>query len=71
MEEKYIVIELQTNSEGVVGNLVYSYDERNAAESKYHTILAAAAVSQLPVHAAVLLTSDGGYIAAQKYEHGE
>lgn len=68
---KYIVIELQTNKDGVVGNLVYSYDERNAAESKYHTILAAAAVSQLPTHAAVMMSSDGGFIASQAYEHGE
>lgn len=68
---KYIVIELQTNKAGVVGNLVYDYEDRNQAEAKYHTVLAAAAVSELKTHAAVMLTSDGGYIAAQAYEHGE
>lgn len=68
---KYIVIELQTNQNGTVANLVFDYDNRNEAESKYHTILAAAAISNVPTHAAVMLASDGGYIAAQAYEHGE
>ena len=68
---KYIVIELQTSQAGVVGNLVFDYDDRNDAEAKYHTILAAAAVSTLKVHAAVMMTSEGDYIAAQAYKHGE
>ena len=66
---KYIVVELQTAPDESVANLVTSHDDRNAAESKYHQVLAAAAVSQLPVHAAVLMSSDGGFIAAQSYEH--
>ena len=67
----YIVIELQTSSDGTVGNLVYSYTDRNQAEQKYHLVLASAAVSQLPAYAAVLLTSDGRMIASQCYRHEE
>lgn len=68
---KYIVIELQTNTDGTVGNLVYAYDDRLQAEQKYHLILASAAVSALPSHAAVILTSDGRMVASQCYRHGE
>ena len=67
----YIVIELQTNSDGTVGNLVYAFTNRNEAEQKYHLVLASAAVSQLPAHAAVLLTNDGRTIASQCYRHEE
>ena len=65
----YIVVELQTNEDGVVGNLVYSYTNRNEAEQKYPLILSSAAVSQLPAHAAVLITGDGRTIASQCYRH--
>lgn len=67
----YIVIELQTNTDGTVGNLVYAYTDRYQAEQKYHLVLAAAAVSALPVHAAVLLTGDGRLVASMAYRHGE
>ena len=68
---RYIVIELQTNADGTVGNLVTSHDSRDAAESKYHTVLAAAAVSALPCHAATLLTSEGFMLDTKCYKHGE
>ncbi len=66
----YIVIELQTNAEGVVGSLVYKYDSRDEAEGKYHNILAAAAISSLPVHAAVMLTNAGTMVKSEFYRHG-
>ena len=47
----YLVIEIQTNTDGTVGNLISAYTERNLAEQKYYTVLAAAAVSTLPTHA--------------------
>lgn len=67
---KYIVIEIQTNSEGVVSWLVDSFNDINAAESKYHTVLSFAAVSNLPVHACVMLSNEGFYIKHQCYKHG-
>ena len=67
----YIVMEIQTNANGTVGTLVNAYENRDQAESSYHTILAAAALSSLPCHAAVLLTEQGGILANSFYEHGE
>lgn len=67
----YIVIELQTNADGTVGNLVYQYNNRDDAESKFHSILAAAAISALPVHAAVMLTNAGTMVKSEFYRHGE
>lgn len=66
---KHIVIELQTNEDGTVGTLVTAHETRNAAESAYHSVLAAAAISALPQHAAVLLTSEGTLIDSRCYEH--
>lgn len=69
MDTKYIVVEIQTNADGTVGNLVSAYDTRNAAESAFHGILASAAISALPMHAAVLLTSSGSLLDTRCYEH--
>lgn len=67
----FVVIELQTNPDGTLGNLVYAYTNRDEAEQKYHLILAAAAVSSLPVHAAVMLGNDGRSLMYQCYRHNE
>lgn len=67
----FIVIELQTNADGTVGNLVYQYASRDEAESKFHSILAAAAISALPVHSAVMLTNAGVMVKSEFYRHGE
>jgi len=65
----FIVLELQTNPDGTVGTIAAGFDERAAAESRYHEILAAAALSELPIHAAVLLTGEGVVLARQSYSH--
>lgn len=65
---KYIVIELQTNN-GSTANIVTTHDTREEAESKYHTILAAAAVSSVEIHAATILTPDGFQLMCQSYHH--
>jgi hypothetical protein len=66
---KYLVIEIQTNADGTVGNLVFAYDDRNQAESKYHAVLAAAAISELPMHTCDLIQADGILLARQCYVH--
>jgi len=66
---KYVLVELQTNNDGTVGNIVTAYDDLPHAEAAYHSVLAAAAVSALPEHAAVLLTSDGETYASKCYRH--
>lgn len=65
----YIVIEIQTNSNGTIGNLVTSYEDRNSAESAFHTVLASAAVSELPCHAAVLISNEGFTLEYKCYKH--
>ena len=67
----FIVIEIQTNADNTVGNSVWAFADENQAFQKYHTVLAAAAVSALPVHSCVILRNDGIQIAGQSYKHGE
>lgn len=66
---KYLVTEIQTMADGQVANLTSSFDDRLQAESTYHSVLAAAAVSQLPLHACMLYTNDGYLIMNANYTH--
>lgn len=66
---KYLVIEIQKNSNGVISNLVTTYDDIKLAESAYHTILAAACISGLPVHTAIFVTEDGYVIDSKSYKN--
>ena len=63
---KFTVLELQN---GTVGANVWTYTDRLAAESKYHSVLAVAATSAVENHAAVLLTDDGVALAHASYKH--
>ena len=68
---KYIIIEIQTAQDGTVATLVTTKDTRNEADSTYYSILSSAALSELPTHTAVLMTSDGNPIRTECYRHGE
>ena len=63
----YIVIEIQTSN--TVATLVNAYEDRNQAESKYHQILTAAALSSVPKHSAVLMDDEGRTIKSETYIH--
>ncbi len=65
----YIVIELQKNAEGVVSNIVTSHETLSNAESTYHSILASAAVSTLPVHSAIIVSEEGFPVRYECYKH--
>lgn len=65
----YIVIEMQQNEEGSVATLVTTYMDLNQAQSKYHTILASASISKVPIHTAVILTSNGQLVKSESYRH--
>lgn len=65
----YIVIELQKNAEGVVSNIVTSYENLAEAESKYYSVLAAAAISKIPVHSAIIVSEEGFPVKNQCYKH--
>lgn len=74
MTQLYIV-EIQKNANGEMGhNVFWAYDEdpdkaRLKGESKYHEVLAAAAVSDVAEHAAILFTSEGFPLMHQCYKH--
>ena len=63
----YIVMEIQKSN--TAATIVNTYETRNEAENKYHTILASAAISNVPKHSAVLLTEEGDYIKHECFEH--
>ena len=65
----YIVSEIQTNTNGTIGVLNSTFENYTEAESKYHMILSYAAVSDLPCHAAVILTNEGAVVNSQYYKH--
>lgn len=72
---QYYIVEIQRYQNSEYGHIMhFAYDEdatkaRLKAESKYHEVLAAAAISDLPQHSATLLTSDGRCIMNQCYRH--
>lgn len=63
----YLVIEVQND---VVLPVIVK-EKQAEAESAYHTILAAAAVSPVAVHTAILLNNKGFLLDSQCYEHME
>ena len=66
---KYLVIELQTNAENQVATIVTSHDSKLEAEAKFHTVLAAAAVSSVRQHGAMMFTSTGKFLESDCYTH--
>ena len=66
----YLVVELQTYADGTVGHIEWDFTSQAEAESRFHAVLSAAAVSEVPVHACTLLASDGGLINTACYKHG-
>lgn len=72
---QYYILEIQQYANGEFGHLVhFAYDEdpekaRLKAESKYYEVLSAAAISELPQHAAVLISSEGHPLMHQCYYH--
>ena len=65
----YIVIELQKNADGIVSNLVTSHNSLAEAESKYYSILASAAINEVPVHSAIIVSEEGFPVKHQCYKH--
>lgn len=66
--QDFIVIEIQVSDAGKAATIVTAYSNYWQAQQAYHTILAAAAVSELPVHTAVILTPYGDTITKQAYD---
>lgn len=72
---QYYIMELQKYVDGSYGDIKHiAYDEdptkaRLKGESKFYEILSAAAISEIPVHAAIMFTSEGVPIMNQRYVH--
>ena len=64
----YTTIENQVRTDGSKGLLYDHYDTLDAALAKLYTILAAAAVSDLPYHSAHILRSDGTIIEGRVFD---
>lgn len=65
----YIVIELQKTADGSLTHLETVHATKKEAESKYHTILAYAAVSETPMHSAIILNEKGEPVMYKHYTH--
>lgn len=64
----FIIIELQT-TDGVTSNIVTTKESKDEAMSTYHSILAAAAISNVRYHTAVVMDEKGKFIAKECYQH--
>ena len=64
----FIVLEIQKTDS--IATLVFTAETRNEGESKYHQVLAAAAISSVPIHSAMLISEDGLPLAYASYTHG-
>ena len=64
----FLVIEIQSDGEKAA-TLINSYTDRNQAESKFHAILQAAAVSSVKIHSAILMTDTGKTLKSEAYSH--
>ena len=67
----YLVVEIQKTGEDQVSNIVTSHQTLNEAKSKLHQVLAAAAVSEVPVHSAVLISEEGIPMRNECFRHTE
>lgn len=65
----YIVMELQLNASGQLGNFVWTFDTLPQAESKYHLVLSTAAVSDIPIHSALIMDERGNVLMNTSYDH--
>ena len=68
MEQLFIVVELQKNGEQL-GNIVTSFSTIQEAEHKFHTVAAAAAISNVEKHSVILINDDGFTIERTAFEH--
>ena len=67
----YVIVEMQTNETGATAVLTQTAADRNHAKSIYHQVLAAAAVSTVPVHSCALLTEEGVEMVYESFTHAE
>ena len=65
----YIVIELQTNNGTTAIVPPVAYADLNVAYQKYYQALSAAAVSNVEVHAVLIVGETGNIVASSHFAH--
>jgi hypothetical protein len=70
MAEKYIVVELQKTGDQV-GSLITAHDTLKDAHFKFYSVAAAASISDIDMHTAVLLSERGLPMERICFEHNE
>ena len=66
---KIIVTEIQKFEDGTMTTPSFAYENINDADAKYHSILASAAKSALPVHACIMFDEQGCFRKSEYYTH--
>lgn len=64
----YTTIENQVRNDGSKGLLYDHFDNLSQAEVKFFTVCAAAAVSEIPYHAAFIIDDSGLVIGSKVYD---
>ena len=64
----FVVIEIQKNGEDATP-ITTLFTSKEAAYSKYHTVLAQAATSTIEEHSAILISEEGSYMFHEKFTH--
>lgn len=65
----YLVIETQKLNDSTLTGIMTDFADKNIAEQKFHMILQAAAVSDVPKHGAVILDENCICLRAECYTH--
>lgn len=69
---KYIVLEIQKFADGTIAvPPINTYESYFDALARYHTILAVAAVSDVPVHSALILNDVGQELRMDSYNKAD
>lgn len=65
----YIILETQTTAGTTAIVPPVAFTDRQQAESRFHSVLASAAISSIEEHSCLLLTSDGKLVRSECYRH--
>lgn len=62
------IIEIQKD-ENSATNITELFTDISQAKSRYHQILAVAAISSVPEHSVILVSEEGNFMLHEKYIH--
>lgn len=66
-----IIQEIQTNGSSTALTPAVTFSDKNQAESRYHSILASAAISEVQIHTVIMYDEHGNVLKRDYYEHGQ